>query len=289
MTIHIITDGSSDLTPELASKFGIHIVPLNVQFGDDMYTSDMESKLFYQRMKEESELPKTSSPSPAAFYNMFKSLDADKDIFVLCLSATLSSTYNHALMAKEMYEEEGHPNKVEVIDAKTTSIGLGLLAVRATIMAKAGESLQELNDKMKQLAKQTNTFFSLDTLENVIRGGRLSRLKGSVASMLNIKLVMRAADDGSVEMIEKVRGTQRAVKRLIEKVEEAWQHHADREWIAFAHSNCEERAREFMNMIQESYPFKNVLLVNMGAVIGTYAGEGGLLVTFSQSDAATNE
>lgn len=281
MAIHIITDGSADLTPELAEQYGIHIVPLHVHFGDECLTSNMDTDLFYRKMKENADLPKTSSPSPGDFLNMYKSLDSSRDIFVLCLTSQLSSTYSHALMAKDLYEEEGHPNRVVVIDSKTASIGLGLLAVRASVMAKAGASMHEISSKIQEYIKVTRTYFTLDTLENVIKGGRLSRIKGAVASMLNIKLLMYANEEGSIDMMEKVRGTQRALKRLVEKVGDAWQH-ADKDWIAFAHSNCEERAHEFIRAILDKYPFQNVLLVNMGPVIGTYAGEGGILVAFQE-------
>lgn len=281
MAIHIITDGSSDLTAEMAEQYGIHIVPLYVHFEHESTTSNMDTERFYSKMKEETDLPKTSSPSPGDFLTMYQSLDNSKDILVLCLTSKLSSTYNHAVMAKEMYEEEGHPNRVEVIDSKTSSIGLGLLAVRASVMAKSGINLQDLKVKLKDYVKQTCTYFTLDTLENVIRGGRLGRLKGTVASMLNIKILMYASEEGSIEVMEKVRGTQRALKRLIEKVGEAW-NQTDNAWIAFAHSNCEERARDFMKELLAKYPYQNVLLVNMGPVIGTYAGEGGILVTFQE-------
>lgn len=284
MTIHIITDGSADLTTELAEQYGIHVVPLHVHFGDECYTSNMDSGLFYSKMKENTELPKTSSPSPGDFLNMYKSLDSSQDIFVICLSSSLSSTYSHALMAKDLYEEEGHPNSIVVVDSRTSSIGLGLLAVRAAIMSEANGSLQEISSKIEEFIKYTRTYFTLDTLENVIKGGRLSRIKGTVASMLNIKVLMYASEEGCVEIMDKVRGTQRVLKRLVEKVGDAW-HHADKEWIAFAHSNCEDRAKEFIRAVMEKYPFQNVLLVNMGPVIGTYAGEGGILVTFQEPGA----
>ncbi|UHA72829.1 DegV family protein [Paenibacillus sp. 481] len=279
MTIHIITDGSSDLTSEITQQFGINVVPLHVRFGDELHTSEMDGAEFYKRMREEEELPKTASPSPGAFLELYKSLSADRDILVLCITPELSSTYNHALMAKEMYEEEGHPNRVEVLDSKTTSLGLGLLAVRAAELAQTGETLQSVSQKMQQYAKETRTYFTVDTLENVIKGGRLSRLKGTVASMLNIKLVMEANEDGAVEVLEKVRGTQKALRRLIDKVGEAW-HSTDKDWVAFAHSNCEERARTFMESLLAKYPFKRVLFVNIGPVIGTYSGEGCVLVTY---------
>lgn len=282
MTIHIITDGSSDLTPEIIQQFGIHVVPLYVRFGQEVLTSDMDTTVFYERMREEEELPKTSSPSPADFYHMYRSLGTENDILVLALTSSLSSTYNHAVMAKEMYEEEGHPNQVEVIDTKTTSLGLGLLAVRAAQLAKEGAGLQDLMNKMMNYVNQTRTYFTLDTLENVIRGGRLSRLKGTVASMLNIKLLMEANEEGAIEVMEKIRGTQKTLRRLLEKVGDAW-HQVDKDWVALAHSNCEERAKAFLKELMDKYHFDQVLFINMGPIIGTYAGEGGVLVTFQQT------
>ncbi|RJG23967.1 DegV family protein [Paenibacillus thiaminolyticus] len=284
MTIHIITDGSSDLTPELVEQYGIHVVPLYVRFGQDVLTSDMNTDSFYERMREEHELPNTASPSPSDFYNMYRSLGTDKDILVLSLTSQLSSTYNHALMAKTMYEEEGHPNRIEVLDTKTASMGLGLLAVRAAQLAKAGEDLQDLMTKMVHFIKHTRTYFTLDTLENVIRGGRLSRIKGTVASMLNIKLLMEANEEGSIEVLEKIRGTQKTLRRLIDKVGDAW-HQVDKNWIALAHSNCEERAKVFLHDLLDKYPFDEVLFVNMGPVIGTYAGEGGVLISYQEAPA----
>lgn len=286
MTIHIITDGSSDLTPEIVNQFGIHVVPLYVRFGQDVLTSDMDTAQFYERMREEEELPKTSSPSPADFYHMYQSLGTDKDILVLSLTSSLSSTYNHAVMAKTMHEEEGHPNRIEVIDTKTASAGLGLLAVRAAQLAAAGKTLDEVAHTVSDQVKRTATYFTLDTLENVIRGGRLSKFKGTVASMLNIKLLMEANEEGSIEVMEKIRGTQKTLRRLIEKVGDAWSH-VDKEWIAFAHSNCEERAKAFMKELLDKYHFDQVLFVNMGPVIGTYAGEGGVLISYQEMPRTT--
>ncbi|SMG28638.1 DegV family protein [Paenibacillus aquistagni] len=282
MTIQIITDGNSDLSTEIIHQLGISIVPLHIHFGSETYDSSMNTDLFYQKMRDSEELPKTSSPSPGDFYNIYKSLDPSKDILVLCVTSQLSSTYNHALMAKDMYEEEGYTNKIEVIDSRTASAGLGFLAVKAALLSKAGHSFHELQEKLKECVKQTRTYFSLDTLENVVKGGRMSRLKGTVASMLNIKILMQASDEGAIEVVEKVRGTQRVLKRMIDKVGDAWQY-ADRSLIALAHSNCEERAKQFMSNLMEKYPFENVLYLNMGPVIGTYAGEGGILIAFQDA------
>lgn len=278
MTIKIITDGSSDLPEDLKDQHNITIVPLSVCFGDEHYDSNICSQFFYNKMREEEELPKTSSPSPHHFLEEYKEAKEQQAIIVLSLSSSLSSTYNHAVMAKEMFHEEGFGNQIEVIDVKTTSMGLGVLAIRAAEWAKT-MSFSELTQKLKQQVQETKTYFTLDTLENVIKGGRLSRLKGTVASVLNIKLLMQASEEGAVEVIEKIRGTQKTLKRLIDKVGETW-HASDKKLIAFAHSNCEERARAFMKELLAKYPFEKVVFTNMGPVIGTYAGEGGILVAY---------
>ncbi|MBD0383096.1 DegV family protein [Paenibacillus sedimenti] len=278
-TIKIITDGSCDLPKKLVEELHISIVPLSVHFGEECMPPHMELCDFYAKMKAESELPKTSSPSPLQFLATYQEALAGQDILVLCLSSVLSSTYNHAMMAKDMLLDEGFTGKIEVIDSKTASLGLGVLVYKAAKMAEGGLPFAEIVEAMHHSVSTSGTYFFLDTLENVIKGGRLDRVRGAVASVLNIKLLMKASDEGSVEVIEKIRGTQQALKRLIEKVGEA-RHDFEKDVIAVAHSNCEERARAVLNQLLEKYPFRNVLFSNMGTVIGTYAGEGGVLIAY---------
>lgn len=281
MTIKIITDGCMDLPDGLADELNISIVPLSVHFGSDSYSSDLDRGYFYSRMKAEAELPKTSSPSPNDFLIRFKEAIAEKkDVLVLSCTSKISSTYNHAVMAKEMLEEEGISSQnVEVLDSKTASVGLGLLAVRAANWSKSGFHFNELLEKVKHQIEETYTYFALDTLENVIKGGRLDKLKGKVASVLNIKLVMWANEEGAIEVVEKIRGTQKALKRLIDKVGETW-HQSEKKIIAVAHSNCEDRAKEFIQELVSKYPFEQVIMTNIGPVIGTYAGEGGIVIAY---------
>jgi DegV family protein with EDD domain len=281
MTIKIITDGCVDLPDGLADELNISIVPLSVNFGSDSYSSDLDREYFYSRMKAEAELPKTSSPSPNDFLIRFKEAIAEKkDVLVLSCTSKISSTYHHAVMAKEMLEEEGIcSQKVEVLDSKSASVGLGLLAVYAANWSKSGFHFNELLAKVKHQIEETRTYFALDTLENVIKGGRLDKLKGKVASVLNIKLVMWANEEGAIEVVEKIRGTQKALKRLIDKVGETW-HQSEKKIIAVAHSNCEDRAKEFIKELISKYPFEQVIMTNIGPVIGTYAGEGGIVIAY---------
>jgi len=278
--IKIFTDGSSDLPEAVAAQYNISVVPLYVHFGNDTYTSEMDTGEFYRRMKAEKELPKTSSPSPMDFVKRFKeSLKEYGSIMVITLSTPLSSTYHHALMAKEIMREEGYDQPIEVVDAKTTSVGLGILTVRAAQLTRAGVHLSDLMSRIKRQVQETHTYFTLDTLENVIKGGRLDRLKGTVASVLNIKLVMQASEEGAVEVMEKIRGMPKALKRLVDKVGESW-HSSDKKILGIAHSNCEARAKELIREIMQKYPFEEIVLTNMGPVIGTYAGEGGIVIAY---------
>ncbi|MEC0229078.1 DegV family protein [Paenibacillus alba] len=278
-TIKIITDSSCDLPQMMVDELGISIVPLSVHFGEECMSPQMELCEFYARMKVESTLPKTSSPSPLHFFHKFEKAEVDQDILVISLSSALSSTYHHAVMGKELLLESGYKGQIEVIDSRTASLGLGVLVYKAAKMAEAHVPFAKIVEETRHSIKTSGTYFFLDTLENVIKGGRLDRVRGAVASVLNIKLLMKASDEGSVEVIEKIRGTQQALKRMIAKVGETV-HDFDKDVIAVAHSNCEERAREVLGQLLEKYPFRHVLFSNMGTVIGTYAGEGGVLIAY---------
>ncbi|GIP38259.1 hypothetical protein J31TS4_15390 [Paenibacillus sp. J31TS4] len=278
MTIRIITDGSCDLPASLTERLGISVVPLTVRIDSEEMDSSVDTEYFYRRMKEAAELPQTSSPNPHTFLSHFRAAGT-RDMLVLCLSSALSSTYRHAEMAKEMFVEEGFEGRIEVLDAKTTSLGLGVLAVRAAKLAQERTSFSDLYQSMVQRIKDTRTEFTLDTLENVIKGGRLDRVRGAVASFLNIKLLMQASGEGTIEVVDKVRGSQNAMKRLLDKIGETFPATGS-DLIGIAHSNCEEKAKAFAKQVLDRYPFRDVVFSNMGPVIGTYAGEGGLLVAY---------
>ncbi|WP_058304310.1 DegV family protein [Gorillibacterium timonense] len=279
MTIKIITDSGADLPKEYLERHDISIVPLSVHFDHEKMPSDMEAPEFYKKMRETKALPTTASPSPYDFLEKFKSVEDGTDILVMCLSSNISSTYQNALIAKEMYLDEGHTNTIEVLDTKTFSLGLGLLVALTAKMAHAGTSFQELKQWAAHQAKEVRAYFTLDTLENVIKGGRLDRLRGTVASVLNIKLLMRISEEGTVEVVEKNRGMQASLNSLIKRLEEK-QHNFEKAVLAVCHSNCEERARDVIKAILAKYPFCEVILSDMGPIIGTYAGEGGIGVAF---------
>lgn len=279
MAIKIITDSGSDLPLDYIQKYNVSVIHLPVHFGHELMPSDTDTKTFYAKMSESKELPTTASPSPNEFLEAFKQVEEGTDIMVICMSSNISSTYQTALIAMEMYKEEGHTNAIEVIDSKNFSGGLSLIVGLAAKWSLTCSSLQELKEKVLQQIDEVHAFFTLDTLENVIKGGRLNRLSGAVASVLNIKLLLKISEEGTVEVVEKTRGLQKALNRLLARLDEK-QYDYEKAAIAIVHSNCEKLALEIKERILQKHPFKEVLLSSMGPVMGTYAGEGGIGVAF---------
>ncbi|WP_017754803.1 DegV family protein [Calidifontibacillus oryziterrae] len=281
MTIKIITDGASDLPLSYIEDNDIKVVPLNVSFGEQTYKTGIEidNKTFYQMMREAEELPKSSCPSPYEFLEAYKDVPETEDIIVFCLSKSLSGTYESALIAKDMLLEEQPTRKIEVLNTKTGSCGQILHIDEAIKLIKSGASFDEVVDNEKKLIDNTNTFILLETLENVIKGGRLSKTKAAIANALNIKLILGVSKEGAIEVREKARGDKKVLRRFIEQIGE-YGKDLEQKVLTMTHSNCEEKALKILNEIKDKYKFKETILSEMGPLIGTYAGEGGIVIAF---------
>ncbi len=281
MAIRLLTDGGVDFPAEWGGTDPIRTVPLYVTFDGKEFDHSLGLNVFYQEIKTHTNLPKTASPSPQDFIRAFEQYP-DDDIILITISSNISSTYQHASMAKSILEESGGgaaKRKIAVLDSKTASMGTGLMLYRLILDVQAGRTFDEIVDRAQQRVPETKTFFYLDTLENVIKGGRLDRAKGAIASVLNIKLVMHASPEGTIEVTDKVRGRKNALNRLIEKFEDIG-HGLEERVLGIAHSNCLEEAIALKDRILKRYPFRQAYVTEMGPVIGTYAGEGGLLVCY---------
>ncbi|MCA0972801.1 DegV family protein [Halobacillus litoralis] len=281
MTIHLFVDGGADLEDGMVDRHQLQVVPLNIHFGDEQYKTGetIDLQTFYQKMKESDELPSSSSPSPNDFYEKYKQIDPEDQILVLALSSGLSSTYESAVIGKDMLLEEEPDRTIAVLDTRTASCGVALLTHEAAGKINEGGSFDDIVAHMEERIEKTTTLFILKTLENVIKGGRLDRVKGTIAKTLNIKLLMRAADDGSVEVLEKVRGNKKSLRRFVDQIGE-YAHNFEDKVIALSHCNDEERGKSVLNSIKERYNFKQSLFMDIGPLIATYSGEGGIVIAF---------
>lgn len=279
MGIKIITDSCSDLPQEILEEYDIGVIPLEIRFDEKSYLDgiDITNSEFYGMMRSQARLPKTACPSPEQFLKEFH--QTEDDILVVTISSGLSSTYNSALIAKELHEKESRNKKIYVIDSLSASVGEGLVVRKAAQLRTAGIVIEKIADLLRKSAKEGQVFFLLETLENIVKGGRIGKVSGKLAALLSIKLIMKSDGHGVVDLAEKVRGSRRALRRLVEIIGENCANIVDKT-LAIAHANCYEKALEFKAMVEEKYRFKEIIISTIGATIGTYSGEGGILISF---------
>ncbi|RKQ30920.1 DegV family protein [Oceanobacillus halophilus] len=280
MTIQLMTDSGADIPQHLIDSLSVKIVPLYLHFSDGHYNTDeVNLNSFYQKIRDLKELPRSAAPSPNDFYEAYKEIDPEHPIVMFSISKGLSSTYENAVAGKNLLLEEEPNRKIEVINTKTASCGVSLLLHEADSKLKEGYSLEQLVQHLHERVEQTTTLFVLKTLENLVIGGRLDKVKGKIAKTLNIRLLMRASEEGTIEVLERVRGDKKSVRRFIDQIGEYTKNFEDK-IISMTHGNDENRAKQILSEIRSKYAFKDALLTETGPLISTYGGEGAIVIAF---------
>lgn len=280
-SIALVTDSTADISQEVRDKLDIAMVPLKVSFGEETFLDNitLQPSQFYQKLISFNEgLPKTSTPSPADFYEVFKRLtDEGRSVISVHLSSSLSGTYQAALIAQSMLEGEGD---VTVIDSKSASYGYGNLVVAAAEMAQRGASKEEIIEEVHRLRREMQLYFMVDTLEYLQKGGRIGKASAVLGSLLNIKPILSIDDEGSIFPVEKVRGTKRAMARITEMVATHFQGAPVDVTVAVTPGYTSGVA-EMTEMLKNQLNIKRYLETEIGPVVGTHAGPGtiGLFVT----------
>jgi DegV family protein with EDD domain len=280
MAVRIVTDTSCDLPEEYLQKYAIEMLPLKVTFENDRTYLDrfeISPAEFVQKMQTSRILPKTSAPDPATFVRCFeKGLKEYGQVLFVSISSGLSSTYQSAQLASQMIN---HP-QVKLFDTLTASLGTGIAAIHAAEMAALGLSLDEILDKLYKLRESREVLFTLDTLENVVKGGRLNKLQGMAGTVLNIKPILRGNRQGVPEVAEKIMGRNKAMQRLVAMLGEVYNPNMlKNKLIGISHVSCPENALRLARSLKEKYqPQGEMIIAEMGATIGTFAGVGGLMV-----------
>ena len=273
--IKIVTDSSCDLNKDIIEKYNIKVVPLNVSFGEDTYIDgELDKKEFYERMKNSSELPKTSCPSPEKF---MQSYEGDEDVIIFTIASALSGTYSATLLAKNMMLEENPDKKIAVIDTETGSIAQGQFIIKAAKLRDEGKSFEEIVETIETLKKDKFFYGSLETLENAIKGGRVNPLAGKLINALNMKVIIKIGD-GVVKPIDSARGCNNSIKKVVGRISDMVK---DGKYtsLAIAHANCLDKAEKVKELILKNHNFEEVMITEIGSVMGTYTSEGAILVS----------
>jgi len=275
MTIRIVTDSASDISLEEAEDLGIEIVPLSVRFGEAEYTDlvDLSVSDFYQKMSESDLLPSTAAPSPGAFEAAFKKCAEAGAEGVICinLSLALSATGQAAQLAADALADT---LPVKCIDSKSITCGLGTIIRKAADAAKNGGSMDEIVSLVENLASRTRIFATLDTLENLKKGGRIGGAKAMLGTMLQFKPCL---DLSSGEVVEA--GRQRTRKKSLIWLKEVLESESEISELSIIHGDAPD-VEEFATLISDIVPKEQIRINQLGAVIGTHGGPRVLGVTY---------
>ncbi|MFD1952746.1 DegV family protein [Paenibacillus thailandensis] len=272
----ILTDSTSDVPEKVRKQLGIEMVPLKIEIDGVGYLDNvtLDPGTFYEKLKASKELPRTSQPSPAEFMEAYQRIlqrEPGASIIAFTLSSQFSGTYQSALIAGSMLEEQAD---ITVIDSKSASYGFGVRVVRAAEMAQAGASKEEILEEAKRLEENTELYFLVDTLEYLQKGGRIGRASAMIGTLLNIKPILTIDRDGFVNSADKIRGTKKAMNRILDMLGETFTPEEPVAVIMAWTSDGEETAKNLHELLQGRFNVRKTDDTFIGPVIGNYVGSG---------------
>jgi DegV family protein with EDD domain len=279
--VRVVTDSTADLPPDLARAHGIHVVPLMVFFGDRVFHDgvDLHPKEFYELLEKGQAHPRTNPPARSDFLDVYRALARDRDVLSVHIAETLSQTVVHARAAAEeglpeMQRLRGEAEQVtlRVVDSHTVSLGLGMLALFAARMARRGIEPDLIVERLEAMRDRMHILFAVNTLEYLARGGRIGKAKAFFGNLLGIKPILGLVG-GVVVAVGQVRGGRAAQPRLIELFRER----IDPERpviVSVAHAKAPVWADRLRDLMQKSFDVAELIVAEMGPVVGTHAGPG---------------
>ena len=274
MGVRVVTDSACDLPDDLIERDGIEVVPLTIRFGKEELVDrkELSTDEFWRRLADSDVLPETSAPSAGAFEGAFRRVIEDGATGIICinLSSKLSATMQSAQVAAQAVQADC---PVVVVDSLMVSMGLGSLCLTAARRAADGDSLESIVANVTDRRNRSKLYGTLDTLEFLKKGGRVGNARALLGSMLAIKPVLEVRD-GEVEEAGKVRTRSKALRLLVDRVKEG-----PFENLAVLHGNAPD-LDELLDLLEPLTPRDEIVIGQIGPVIGTHAGPRVIGVTF---------
>ena len=273
MRTAVVTDSTAYIPQDIREKLNIHMIPLSVIFGEEIYQEEvtLSSATFYEKMRSTDSLPTTSQPSVGEFVTLYERLAKEYDsIISVHLSSGISGTYQGAVAAGEMVDGA----KVYTYDTEISAIIQGFFAIEAAEMAEQGREPEEIMTRLDDVKQSMRAYFMVDDLTNLQKGGRLSGTQAFVGSLLQVKPILHFVDKVIVPF-EKIRTRKKALKRLFELFEEdAIKKVPIR--ASIIHGNRPEEAEALKAEFEQKYPHVEFIISYFGPVVGTHLGEGAI-------------
>jgi DegV family protein with EDD domain len=272
--IRVVTDSTSDILPEQARALGIDVVPLTVRFGDQQFLDGIELRPddFYARLPTTTVQPSTSQPTPEQFAEVYRGHLAAGDTVV---SIHISSKFSGTLQSASLAAQEFPAGAVRVVDSTTVSAGMDALVLAALRDVDHGCDADQVVLRLEARRRRVDVYMLLDTLTYLQRGGRIGRAQGFLGGILKVKPLLRITD-GEVHPQARVRSRQHGIAKMLEIVSAA----GTLEYLAAFHCGAPELLELLVPQLESAHPEVSVATGQLGAVVGTYSGPGGVGVAF---------
>ena len=278
MSFKIIVDSCCDLTPAQLREECFVKVPLTIRVGDHTVVDDdtFDQGELLWRMKESDTAPQSACPSPAQYLEAFD-CGAD-DLYVVTLSALLSGSHNAAAQARSIWLEEHPESRVHIFNSCSASAGEVLVALKLQELAQSGMDFTTVVDQVSRYINEMETYFVLETLDNLRKAGRLNRVQSIVTSTLRIKLLMGATPEGEICKKGQAMSVKQALNKMVALMADDLKHVGKR--LSIVHCNCLERAFYVKELAMKQCRFDEILVSDTGGIATMYANDGGIVVAY---------
>ncbi|MCL2199003.1 MAG: DegV family protein [Defluviitaleaceae bacterium] len=280
----IFVDSTVDLPDKMAKDLDLNVIPYiytldGKEYHNHLDYRELPVKDFYNALRE-GKMGTTTQVTSHRYMEAWKPyLEDGKNILYMCLSSMLSKSYDQSVLASREAMETYPGCKIITIDSKAASLGQGLLAVKAAKARDEGKTLDEAAKIVEDAVKTQHTWVMADDLHHLKRGGRISGAKAVIGTMLNVKPILTISDKGKLAPVGKARGRNKALSLFLENMEKY--EYAKGETIFIAHSDVPELARQLVEMIGEKFGEKDIVVNEIGPVIGSHTGPGTIAIMFN--------
>lgn len=276
----IVGDSSTDVNKAFMDQYPVELVPFKLYLDGKEYVDDanLDVDQFVADMKHITSTPKSACPSPNDFLEHFEG--EEDEIYIITISSKLSGTFNSAVLAKNIYESENPGKKfIHIFDSLGAAAGETLIARKIHEFKRMGLAKDQLVETMTEYIKGTKVLFISESLNNLIKNGRISKFKGLIATTLNILPIMGNDGNGEIQLVEKVRNSNKAYLRLIEIMQEELKK-SGRNLVSITHVGNPERADQIEEGVRMIESVKDVINVKCAGLSSLYADRKGIIVAF---------
>lgn len=278
----ILADSCCDLSPELLKKTQAKIAPLTITIDDTHYVDDgtVDIPPYLAAMKASKNPVRSACPSPDLYAEDIRATEGD--CFIVTLSAKLSGSHNAASLGVQLAQEDMPEKKVHVFDSESASAGETYIALMIHDLIAAGKSFEQIVELVEEKIRSMHTLFVLDSLDNLVKNGRISRTVALLANVLSIRLLMSDDGHGAIKNISKARGIKGALGQMVETCRKHTEGlAAASQRLVISYCNCPERARQVRDMIRDKCPaIGEIIMTPTSALSSMYANDGGIVIAY---------